>query len=337
MARPTIIVVGGSAGALEPLVTLLKQLPRGFPASILVAVHSSPTSPGMLPAILERAGNLSAIFPHHGQRLEPGRVYVAPPDHHLRVDNGAVSVLHGPRENGFRPAIDPLFRSAAESHDGRTIGVLLSGALDDGTFGLMAIKRAGGTAIVQHPEDALVPSMPLSAIRHVEVDHIVPAKMLAPLLIDLLQNGRPAHHPEERRNKTHGAAMEDDRDINQTPQKPDAIPGSPSFFVCPECGGALWERDEGGLQRFRCHTGHGFTPETLLAHQNSEVEHALWCAVRVLQERAAMHRQIATRMRDHGSVTTADRYDERSHEEDAKAAVIRKLLANEPPPLAEPP
>src|SRR5262245_28310684 len=172
MPGQDIVVIGGSAGGITALETVLAGLSREIPAALFVVVHTGPGSTGALPSMLRKVSRLPVEFPDSGQGFEQGQVYVAPPDNHLLLNDGQIQVLHGPRENGFRPAVDPLFRSAAASYGPRVVGVILSGALDDGTFGLLAIKKAGGTAIVQHPNEAAFPNMPLSAIQNVEVDHI---------------------------------------------------------------------------------------------------------------------------------------------------------------------
>ena len=341
MAAQDIIVIGGSAGALEVLMAVLQGLPGSLRAAIFIAVHTSPDSEGALPQILRRSCNLPVAHPENGMAIEAGRVYVAPPDFHLMVASGAVAVVRGPRENGFRPAIDPLFRSAAREYDGRVVGVILSGALDDGTFGLMAIKDAGGTAIVQHPYEASVSSMPLSAIQNVEVDYIVPAQEMPPLLqravAEGLQKGpsrrpvrgQPMPAPDRRQ------ALLDEVELGGKP--PDSIEQPPTYFSCPECGGTLWEQQERGLPRFRCHTGHGFTAQALLAGQNGKLESALWSAVRVLQERAALHRQLAHRTAERGMATTSDRYTERAEQEETNAALLRDILASPQISAALPP
>src|SRR5688500_11634716 len=171
---PPILVIGGSAGGVEALIRIAGQLPRDLPAAVFVALHFPVYSTSMLPRILERAGDLPAAHASDGARIEPGRIYVAPPDRHLIVLRQSVHVVRGPRENGHRPAIDPMFRSAAIAHGNRVVGVVLTGNLDDGTAGLLAIKRRGGIAIVQNPTEALFPSMPASALEHVDVDFVLP-------------------------------------------------------------------------------------------------------------------------------------------------------------------
>jgi two-component system chemotaxis response regulator CheB len=264
-----LIVIGGSAGALEPLSTILGGLSSTFPAAVCVVMHTPPDSNSVLTEILARSTVLPVAYAMDSAPLVRGRVFVAPPDHHLVIHAGALSVHQGPRENGFRPAIDPLFRSAARVYGPRVIGVVLSGAMDDGTFGLAAIKEAGGLAVVQHPYEASTPSMPLSAIQSVEVDHIVRAKEIS----DVLTQAATSTAAESTLPPPIiGTAEVDSRDIelnSVSPDKLSAEQGAPSIYSCPECGGTLWELQEGNGFRFRCHTGHGFTPEILLAELRS--------------------------------------------------------------------
>jgi len=342
MPGQDIFVIGGSAGGLEALVAVLEGLPRSLNASIFAVLHTSPQSGGALPQILQRTATLPVAFGVDGEKVERGKVYVAPPDHHLTLPDGILSVARGPRENGFRPAVDPLFRSAAKEYRERVVGVVLSGGMDDGTFGLIAVKEAGGTAIVQHPYEAFVPSMPLSAIQNVEVDHIVRAGDIPALLIQAteagLRTGPERIRPQPRMEKE---ADPTQRDIDLSAVPPDAIGDSPSKFVCPECGGPLWAVEESGLTRYRCFTGHGFTPDTLLAAQDGKLENALWSAVRVLMERAALHRQLSQRTASRGMKASADRYQERAQQEEKHANVIREMLsaaplATEPmPPISD--
>ena len=185
MAARDIIVVGASAGGVNALATLAEGLPPDLPASVLVALHLAPGVTSILPEILARAGRLPAVHPKDGEAYEKGKIYVAPPDHHLLVREGHLRLTRGARENLHRPAIDPLFRSAALAHGPRVIGVVLTGSLDDGTAGLSAVKRCGGTAVVQDPSDASHPSMPAAALKNVAVDHSVPLSEMAALLARL--------------------------------------------------------------------------------------------------------------------------------------------------------
>jgi two-component system chemotaxis response regulator CheB len=246
----------------------------------------------ILPRVLERAGPLPACNPDDGDRIEPGRIYVAPNDHHILLEKGYVRVTRGPKENRFRPAIDPLFRSAAYIYGPRAVGVVLTGALDDGTSGLWAIKLRGGTAIVQDPEDAQHRSMPLSALENVEVDYKVPASEMGPLLARLVCEEAPLQ-PElaalelERLHAevkiAHGAdAM--DENVRQY--------GELSAFTCPECSGVLTLLKDGTIKRYRCHTGHAYSADALVESASEQVEHQLWAAVRSLDETVILLNQL---------------------------------------------
>src|SRR5215475_6533891 len=191
-----LVVVGASAGGIPALLTLLGDLPGDLPMAVLVVVHGSPDSPGGLAEVLDRRSTYPTSYARDGLEIAYGHVYVAPPDRHLTTNDGHLAVRHGPRENRFRPAIDPLFRSAAESHGPRVIAVVLSGGLDDGTHGLVVVKRHGGIAIVQSEEDALVPHMPVSAANAVAVDYVIPAAKMAPVIAGLV--GKPQRSASRR-------------------------------------------------------------------------------------------------------------------------------------------
>jgi two-component system chemotaxis response regulator CheB len=276
-----IVVVGASAGGVEALSQLARGLPPQIPAAIFVVLHTPPFGNSVLPLILKRAGRLPVAHARDGEPIQTGRIYVAPPDHHLLVGRGFVRLVRGPRENRNRPAVDPLFRTAARAYGRRVVGVVLSGTLDDGTAGLMAIKRLGGVAIVQDPDDALFAGMPQSAIENVEVDHVVPLDFVADLLDKLARE--PVEETEEE-------SVPEDLDKEAAIEALDLAaiengerPGTPSTFACPECGGTLWELQEGELTRFRCRVGHAFSPDSLLAEQSEALETALWSAFRALE------------------------------------------------------
>jgi two-component system chemotaxis response regulator CheB len=194
-----LVVIGTSAGGIEALRAIAAALPADFPAAIAIVMHLSPQSPGILDDILNRAGPLRADVARGGERLQPGHIYVAPADAHLLVEPGRLRLTRGPKENRFRPAIDPLFRTAAQVYGPAAVGVILTGNLDDGTAGLWAIKKLGGTTVVQDPADAMFPAMPESAVRHVEIDHVVPLAAIAPLLVRLTTSRSPAKRTPCRR------------------------------------------------------------------------------------------------------------------------------------------
>jgi len=323
VANFDIVVIGASAGGVGSLQRVVEHIHPDFPAAILIALHLPEGVRSMLPQILERAGNLPAGQARDGDPIERGRIYVAPAGFHLTVMRGRMVVTRGAREHGHRPAIDPLFRSAAVAFGRRAVGVILSGSLHDGTVGLREIKRAGGLAIVQDPNDTEWPSMPLSALKHVHIDHIAPASQIGMLLQELVMM------------PSRSAATMPDRDENvvkdelgELTMREDARdhPGEPSPYSCPECGGVLWEIRDGELIRFRCRVGHAYTSETLTTEQALTVEHALWSALRALEEHAAVRRRMADRATLNGNTMTAERYRRRARELDAQAEQVRNLV-----------
>jgi two-component system, chemotaxis family, protein-glutamate methylesterase/glutaminase len=233
-----------------------------------------------------------------------------------------VHLARGPRENGHRPAVDPLFRSAAREHSTRVVGVVLSGALDDGTAGLLAVKSRGGVAVVQHPEDALYPGMPLHAIEHVDVDHVLPAAAIGEALARLTAEhvmDRPASVPGD-------LAAEVELEEFSMEAIEEGNPGRPSAFSCPDCTGVLSEIQEGGLVRFRCRVGHAWSPESLLTQQSEALEAALWVALRSLEEQASLARRLAEPARRRGHRITATRFQEQAQEAQQAARLVRQLL-----------
>jgi two-component system chemotaxis response regulator CheB len=317
-----VIVIGASAGGVGSLQRVVEHIPAGFPAAILVALHLPDGIRSMLPEILNRAGNLPAAHAIHREPIAPGRIYIAPAGFHLTVNPGRVVVHRGAREHGVRPAIDPLFRSAALAYGPRTIGVVLSGLLDDGTVGLREIKRAGGIAIVQDPRDTEWPSMPQSALDHVAVDYSVPAAQIGTLLHQLVMknSSRTAtEHPEHDTTSEELRELTAHRDERQHP-------GEPSPYSCPDCGGVLWELHDGEMLRFRCRVGHAYTSDTLTGEQGRTVEHALWTALRALEEQAAGRRRTADRARRQGLVSMADRSQQRAADLDRQAQQVRNLV-----------
>jgi two-component system chemotaxis response regulator CheB len=327
-----IVVVGASAGGVEALGEMVAQLPEDLAAAIFVVLHISASGTSVLPAILGRRGDLRAAHAIDEEPIEHGRIYVAPPDHHLFLQPGVARVVRGPKENGYRPAIDPLFRSAAHSFGPRVVGVVLSGVLDDGTAGLAVIKMRGGKTLVQDPEDALYPGMPSSAIEFGRPDAVLPARKLAKAIVDFAAVPVSEHVPEMAADQmvAEEAFIQIDRGASDRPQN-----GTPSGFTCPECGGGLWESDEGGLPRYRCRTGHGFSIETLLAEQSGNVEAGMWAALRALEERAALSRRMAERFRIRGRRSTAESFERQANAAVEQGVVIRRALEEVVPELTE--
>ncbi|HEX7795749.1 MAG TPA: chemotaxis protein CheB [Vicinamibacterales bacterium] len=287
-----IVVIGASSGGLDAVREVAGGLPHEFAAPICVVIHTSADSPGVIPQIVGRATSMVTVGLRRAEKLERGKMYFAPPDCHLIVEPGRVRATKGPKENRFRPAIDPLFRTAAQAFGPGAIGVILTGNLDDGTAGLAAIKRLGGRAIVQDPRDALFPGMPQSAMAHVAVDYCVPLEQIAPLLVDLTERpvtaAPPIPFPRELETEVRIAKQE-----NPIEAGLEHI-GKPSRFACPDCHGVLLQIADDDRVRFRCHTGHGFSIDSLLAAYSDQAEGSLWTAIRSLEE-AALFLDVLTK------------------------------------------
>ncbi|WP_119153391.1 chemotaxis protein CheB [Caldimonas tepidiphila] len=318
-----LIVIGASAGGVAALQRLAAGLPADLPAAVLVVLHVG-THPSVLPDLLNYRGPLPARHAVDGEAIVPGRIYVAPPDHHLLVEGRALRLTHGPREHHTRPAVDPLFRSAALEHGSAVVGIVLTGCLDDGTAGLQAVKACGGVAIVQDPREAEEPSMPESALRHVEVDHCVALAEMPKLLQSLLgpvpsgpgATPAPGVGHEQALQRAEGNSMED---LNAV--------GTPSTFVCPDCRGSLWEMRDAEPPRFRCHTGHAYSLRSLQETQSKATEEALWSAVRALQEKEQLMRRMAEWRSRHGSeAPLGETHREAAERLAAQAEVLRRLL-----------
>ncbi|WP_036484120.1 chemotaxis protein CheB [Myxosarcina sp. GI1] len=326
MSEYKIIVVGASAGGVETLKQLVGGLPADLPAAIFVVLHLSPYGNSALPEILNRAGLLKAIRPEDGEAIQSGRIYVAPPNRHLLVESGFVRLSYGPKENGTRPAIDPLFRTAARAYSTSVIGVLLSGTLDNGTFGLLAIKKCGGIAIVQDPNDALYDSMPRNAIENVEVDRILPIAEIPTALISLAQQSLAD------KSASISESIEYDSEIAELDKKAmnsERRPGQPSEFTCPDCGGVLWEKKGERLLHFRCRTGHAYSEKSLKARESEKLEEALWAAYRSLLENVSLYKRMASRAehlnRDRLRI---EHYQELAQKAEQNAELIRQMLAD---------
>jgi two-component system, chemotaxis family, protein-glutamate methylesterase/glutaminase len=326
-----IVVIGASAGGVEALGEIVAELPGDLAASVFVVLHIPPSGTSVLPVILMRRGELPASHAVDEEQIRDGHIYIAPPDHHLFLQSDSVRVIRGPKENGYRPAIDPLFRSAARSFGPRVVGLVLSGVLDDGTAGLAVIKAAGGRTLVQDPGEALYPNMPSSAIEFVMPDRVLRTRELARAIVELADEPASAvavDADDPLLEEDHEEFIEIDRGASESPQA-----GNPSGFTCPECGGALWESDDAGVPRFRCRTGHGFSPEALLAGQSDIVEVGLWEALRALEERAAMARRMAARARSRGHRLAAARFEKQANAAVDQGVKVRRALRDIVPEL----
>jgi two-component system chemotaxis response regulator CheB len=320
-----VIVIGGSAGAVEPLTELVGGLPRELAAAVCIVLHLG-NRQSMLPELFSRVGSLPAGWAADGDRLQPGRIFVAPPDHHLLVLPGHVRLSRGPRENRTRPAVDPLFRSAAEVYGPAVIGVILSGMLGDGTAGFSTIKSHGGTTVVQDPKDAQYPSMPLTALASVSVDHCLPAGAIADLLTRLVESRTPIaatsvlSRQAQLRATQEGAEMEEDNRLEE-----------PVALTCPECGGALKESRMDSLPYYTCHIGHRFAGPDMDAAQFQMMEQALEIALRALNERAALCQRMATAAEQKGQTLSAQRWDATGQDIKSRAEVLHRFLQQDWP------
>lgn len=314
MSAPAyLIVIGTSAGGMPALVKFVAHLPATLPAAILVVQHFAPDSNGQhLVDRLGRHTTLPCRLPTDGELLEAGTLYLAPPDRHLLAKDGSVPhllVTKGPRENHYRPAADALFRSAAVAYGARAVGIVLTGMLHDGTAGLEFIKRCGGIAIVQDPNEAEFPSMPESALHNVDVDYVVPLGKMAALLEEITRSPAPQRQatitvPEDLKQE---AAIAE-RVVGDTTAI--ASIGHLVPFTCPDCGGNLWEVNQGKVLRYRCHTGHAFTADSLLHNSQQQLEETLWVAMRMMEERKNLLTSMAARSEGAYSVQQEERLNE---------------------------
>lgn len=316
-----IVVIGTSAGGLEALDEVIGQLPDGLPAAIFIVQHLAPDATGE--ALVHRLGRHKAFrceLAHDGASFKDGNIYIAPADYHLLVKKETLLVTKGARENRYRPAVDPLFRSAAVAHGSDVIGVVLTGMLDDGTAGLIAIQKCGGVTVVQDPKDAAYPEMPQSVINNLKVDHCVPLARMGALLEQLVHapHDKSAPVPEDIRAEAEIAerVLSDIAQVNAL--------GSQVPYNCPNCGGVLWEMDYPDLQRFRCHTGHSFTAAALLDSQNEKIEETLWVSLRMFEERKNLLNNM--HQKELQSSEKNNSYDERAKETAVHIERIREML-----------
>ncbi|WP_460983400.1 chemotaxis protein CheB [Spirosoma fluminis] len=317
MTKRDIIVIGASAGGVTALKEIVGRLPADFNVPIFVVQHVAPYSPSLLPQILTHSGPLNAVHPEDGDPIRPGVIYVAPPDHHILIEEQTILVKKGPKENRFRPSIDALFRSAAYTFGARVIGVVLTGLLNDGTSGMWSIKRLGGVSIVQQPEDALYPSMPENVLEFVEVEHVVPLVEIPSLLCKLTeeQASETPHLPMDELERMQ-TEVQIASQLNAF-EKGILDMGELTPLTCPECHGALVSFKEGKLIRYRCHTGHAYTASALLSEVTKTVEDMFWGTIRGLEETIILLEQSAKVFAEAGD-------DEAANEFTRKAAETRE-------------
>jgi two-component system, chemotaxis family, protein-glutamate methylesterase/glutaminase len=327
-----VIVIGASAGGVENLSRLVGDLPGELAAAVFVVLHIPAAAPSVLADILDRHTELRAGTAEDGEDIVHGRIYVAPSDCHLLVRAGRVEVVKGPKENGHRPAVDPLFRTAADAYGDRVIGVVLSGMLDDGAAGLAAIKSAGGAAVVLDPATTVYTGMPSSALRTVTADVVAPIGDLGARILQVMTG--PSGNADED--------VGDARATRQTPRDgafelDDATHwGHASGFSCPDCGSALWQVDESDLVRFRCHVGHAYSLESVATAQDEALDRALFSAIRALREKAAMARHLSRGLDGRGAAMGTHRLRADARQAEDAAESLRLLVADRSPRAAVP-
>ena len=326
-----LVVIGAGEGGSQAMMTLAAGLAPDLAAAVLVVIHSN-ASHSRLPRLLAELG-ADAAFAREGERIAPGRIYISSTDEHLIVDGATLRLSRGPRENGCRPAIDPLFRSAALAHAQRIVGVLLTGESDDGVAGLQAIKQLGGMVVVQDPADAFSPGMPQAALEFCKVDHRLPIDAIGPLLNEVCR--RPPESPaldeapdartlsSLRREVAICLGESDARELQQDV-------GKPSPFTCPECHGGLWEVLGSQPASFRCHTGHAFTERTMEKALAVESRDALWSACRAVQERQMLLEKMAAGHRARRKLALADRLDSAAAQLHEQVETMRSVLQRGP-------
>jgi two-component system chemotaxis response regulator CheB len=323
MQKRDIIVIAASAGGVGALMELVKSLPLNFNATIFVVLHTPAASPSYLPQILSNQGLIEACHPRDGEKIKTRRIYIAPPDHHLLLDDDTILVRKGPKENRFRPSADALFRSAAYTYGARVIGVVLSGLLNDGTSGLWSVKQKGGVTMVQ--EDPQYMSMPQNAAENVEVDYTVPISQMGLLLTRLTHEeaveSSTLSDEQEAFMKTEVLIAASDHAFELGITKH----GEWTPFTCTDCGGALINFKEGKTIRFRCHTGHAFTASSLLAGVTEEIEAQLWKTARNIEETIMLLTTISDKFKENGDVENAELFLDKADGERSRLEILRKL------------
>lgn len=320
---PAVVVIGSSAGGLPALKDLVDTLPRDFPGAVFIVRHFPPRAESRLPEVLAPVSKLRVDHAVHRARIEGNRIFVGPPGRHLILEPGRMELRYGPRINSVRPSIDTLFRSAARSYGAGTAGVVLSGTLDDGTAGLMAIQHSGGMTIVQEPEDAEFADMPLSVIKHLKADFVLPASRMVEPLTEFANRHSALRVPAVQTEPDDTVQMIDD---DLAAQQRGERSGELTTFSCPECGGVLWQVRESEPPSFRCHVGHAYGAEHLLTQQSEVVEHSIWYTLRALKEVVLLSRQLANYARLENRNDAAQNFEQRSRQAERQLADLEGAI-----------
>lgn len=324
MDKRDILAIGASAGGLPALQRLFGGMPKGFAPTVFVVVHISPTAHSVLPLLLDRIGWLPAFHPGDEEPIRPGHIHVASPDHHLLVHRDRVLIRRGPRENRTRPAVDPLFRSAGVAFGSRVIGIVLSGALDDGASGLRAIRCCGGIGVAQDPAEAEWPGMPQSAIERGEVDHVLTLDAMPALLARLSAEPAQPSPPTPLDIATEARIAE--REFTTVSDDTQAV-AKPTTLSCPECGGGLSEIHDGAALRFRCQVGHAYSPDSMEEAQAEAMEKALWVALRTHEDRVELFRRLGNHATERGRNHLATDWNQQMQEARKNAELLRTVLS----------
>ena len=322
MSTRDVLAIGTSAGGVEALLFLAKQMPRDFPASILVTIHLPPQAHSSLDEILTRAGHLSAKFASEGEALQKGHIYLAPPDHHLLLEGNRLCLGYGPRENNSRPAIDPMLRAAAVCCGPRSVGVVLTGTLGDGASGLWALSQCGGITAVQDPRDAVFAEMPMNALNRAKPNHVVKLVDMPALFENLVQQpvGLPAVVPRSIKYELLIA-----KNGQSSMSEMDAI-GRRSVLACPDCGGVMWEIDEDDLVKYRCHVGHAYGAELMSIALDENLRRALGSAQRAMEERVALAQKLYKQAVASGHQSLAETWSQKADEFEREMKIIRESI-----------
>jgi two-component system, chemotaxis family, protein-glutamate methylesterase/glutaminase len=318
-----IVVIGASAGGVEALMELVGRLPAHLDAAVFIVLHIPPYQQSQLAPILSRVSSLPVHDAEDGAPIRAGTIRVGVADMHLVLEPDCMRLTRGPREGRVRPSVDVLFRSAALAFGTGVVGAVLSGSLDDGTAGLWAIKDRGGLALVQHPDTAVHRAMPESAIEHVDVDHVVPLPAMADLLVDLIAQAQPPppDAPATERLRIENVIAEAGNGLKAGVMDI----GKVSKYTCPDCHGVLVQIEEGRIVRFRCHTGHGFSMQTLLIEVDRAIDDGLWDTVRAVEERIMLLKQAADIADAGGNAEAARRLRHKAGETERRLQPLREV------------
>ncbi|HVV51323.1 MAG TPA: chemotaxis protein CheB [Polyangia bacterium] len=325
MAGHDIVVIGTSSGGVEALLALLRDLPEDLQAAVFIVMHRNTyTESNSLAEVLARSSKLPVEGAKDGLRFEPGRVYVAHPGRHLVLKGDRMLLTRGPRENRSRPAIDALFRSAALAYGPRVVGVVLTGRLDDGASGLLAIKARGGITVVQEPAEATAPEMPCAAIRARRPDLVAPLAAIPEALVRFVARAAPSEKDFPAPSKMADEVRSSEGKVPGMETM--EMEGKHTNIVCPDCGGWMVERAEDHLLLFRCHTGHVYSQQTMLAGQSSELENQLYRALRVVQELAYLTQRLLEQARAEGRRDEVEALEHRLSRAESADRALRVLI-----------